>query len=487
MQDGERQVAPTREGIRRDHVARYEWAAKYLNTYLGGPGKVIDAACGVGYGAQWLAEQGFEVVGVDRDAEALAYAATHYAHARTFYCNDDLADPGLTVKRDAAVCFETIEHIKDPLPLLRWLHKSAPVLLASVPNQDVFPWRGHLFHHRHYTQRQFAKLLAEAGWQVDDWWGQFGPESEVEHGRMGRTIIAVCRHAASPLPVDSLDGDSVPVALSNETVNAAADTTPAAPASLKVGGAEKVPDHVAIVGLGPSCREFFELTRRLGGISDYCDEVWGLNAMGDVLRCDRIFHMDDLRIQEARAEARPDSNIAAMVKWLKYHPGPIYTSVVREGYPGLVAFPLQDVLNGRYDTNGGAPYFNSTAAYAIAYAVHIGVKHISLFGLDYTLPNAHNAEKGRACCEFWLGIAAARGIELSVPDTTSLLDGCEGDEARLYGYDCVEVTLRSADGGVQVLFKDRDAIPSAEEIERRYDHSKHPSPLMQKTSPQGAA
>lgn len=241
-----------------------------------------------------------------------------------------------------------------------------------------------------------------------------------------------------------------------------------------------VPAHVAIVGLGPSCSMFFELTRRLGGISAWCDEVWGINAIGDVLRCDRIFHMDDVRIQEARAAEKPEGNIAAMLKWLKAHPGPVYTSVVRDGYPGLVAFPLEAVLNAKHDSNGGAPYFNSTAAYAIAYAIHIGVKQISLFGLDYTLPNAHHGEQGRACCEFWLGIAAARGIEITIPDSSTLMDACAPPAERLYGYDCVEVRLvDQPDGSVKVTMTERATIPTAAEIEARYDHTKHPNRLVQ--------
>ncbi len=240
-----------------------------------------------------------------------------------------------------------------------------------------------------------------------------------------------------------------------------------------------VPAHVAIIGLGPSCAAFFELTRRLGGVSAYCDEVWGLNAMGDVLRCHRIFHMDDLKVQEARAAAKPDGNIAAMVRWLKKHPGPIYTSIVREGYPGLVPFPLQEVLNRSGDQNGGAPYFNSTAAYAVAYAIYIGVQRISLFGLDYTLPNSHHAEQGRACVEFWLGIAAARGIEITIPSTSSLMDGCATDRDRLYGYDCVDVHLVNQDDGtVKVEMSERAEVPTAAEIEARYDHKQHPNRLL---------
>lgn len=239
-----------------------------------------------------------------------------------------------------------------------------------------------------------------------------------------------------------------------------------------------VPDHVAIIGLGPSCAAFFEMTRRMGGVSAYCDEVWGINAIGDVLRCDRIFHMDDLRVQEARAAENPGGNIAAMVRWLKTHPGPVYTSRIRPGYPGLVEFPLEDVLNARHDGNGGAPYFNSTAAYAIAFAIHIGVRQISLFGLDYTLPNSHHAEQGRACCEFWLGIAAARGIELTIPSTSSLMDACATDRDRLYGYDCVDVAMSEEGSRLRVSFTDRAEPVDAREIERRYDHRKHPNRLM---------
>lgn len=237
--------------------------------------------------------------------------------------------------------------------------------------------------------------------------------------------------------------------------------------------------HVAILGLGPSLAAFLEVAKRAGGKNGYCDEVWGINAVGNVIACDRIFHMDDLKVQERRAEARPESNIATMVKWLKTHPGPIYTSRIRPGYPGLVEFPLSDVLNAGLDGGFGAPYFNSTAAYAVAYAVHLGFERISLFGIDYTLPNAHSAEKGRACVEYWLGIASARGAQITVPEQTSLLDACSPERERLYGYDCVDVHLSDREGGgVDVAFTERDEGPSAEEIERRYDHSRHPNPLM---------
>jgi hypothetical protein len=220
--------------------------------------------------------------------------------------------------------------------------------------------------------------------------------------------------------------------------------------------------------------QFAEIAKRAGGRSAFCDEVWGINAIGDVLACDRVFHMDDVRIQQVRADARPQSNIAQMLRWLRRHPGPVYTSRAHPEYPGLVDFPLQDVISDLKFA-----YFNSTAAYAVAYAVHLRVSRISLFGIDFTYPNAHTAEKGRACVEFYLGLAAARGIEISIPRVSSLMDGCHSEEDRLYGYDTLQVALARDAQGVTVQFTERDGLPTADEIEARYDHSVHPNALVQ--------
>jgi len=234
-----------------------------------------------------------------------------------------------------------------------------------------------------------------------------------------------------------------------------------------------IPEHVAIVGLGPSLATYVDIAKRCGGRRKLADETWAINALGDVLACDRIFHMDDVRIQEARAAAKPQSNIAAMMEWIKGHPGPIYTSRLHPDYPGLVEFPFEDVIN-----KTGHAYFNNTAAYAVAFAVYLGVKKISLYGCDFTYPNAHDAEKGRACVEFWLGVASARGIQLSIPVTTSLMDGCVEADRRFYGYDTLNLSFEQTEGRTKVIFTERETVASAEEIEHRYDHSAHPNELV---------
>ena len=432
MAEGERQVAPTLDGIRADHRHRYEFAAKVIPK----DSRVVDFAAGVGYGTKILADAGHRAHGFDIDEEALAYAREHYSRKeRTWFESANGNAPGELGDYDAAVCFETIEHLEDPRPLLKALRVSAPLLIASVPNESVMPYefapgQVYAFHHRHYTKHEFNALLQECGWCVTEWYGQEGPESEVEPNVNGRTLVAVARREALP---DTVEPGK----------------------------------HVAILGLGGSLDQYLEITKRLGGRSRFCDEVWAINALGDVFACDLVFHMDDIRIQEIRAAAAPASNIAAMLPWIKTSKVPVVTSRAHPDYPPLVEFPLEDVLN-----NLGHDYFNSTAAYAVAFAIHTGVAKISLFGIDFTLENQHQAEKGRACVEYWLGKAQERGIKISLPKTTTLMDANRTRPQRLYGYDTMNVQFNiQADGAVKLDMVSREKLPTAAEIEANYDHS----------------
>ena len=474
MKFGERQVSPTAAGIRRDHVARYEWAAAQLQ-----PGShVIDFACGVGYGTRILAQAGHKVRGYDKDPEALAYADQHYGTPGALFIAADGNTPGFLPESDTAVCFETIEHVEDPRPLLKALRAAAPRLLASVPNETAFPWSPApgvttAYHFRHYTLNQFQALLEECGWCVTGWVGQEGPESEVGNAcrSTSRTLIALCQREAVSLPGETPEADLMqsapPGVVSHRGPEPApAEASPHADTAAATAEPQKI-KHVAILGLGPSLDQYLEITKRLGGRSKLCDQVWAINALGDVFACDLVFHMDDIRIQEIRAAAAPDSNIAAMLPWLKTSPVPVVTSRSHPDYPPLVDFPLEDVLN-----NLGYDYFNGTAAYAVAFAIHIGVEKISLFGVDFSYPNQHQAEKGRACVEYWLGKAQERGIKISVPKSTTLLDACHTRAERLYGYDTLHVNFdMQPDGKVKLDFEPRATLPTAEQIERQYDHS----------------
>lgn len=445
MRSGERQVAATLDGIRADHTARYRWAVEQIFAVKKNA-TVIDVACGIGYGSNILAEAGFRVTAIDRDAEAIAYGRAHYAHPNITFRVADADRLGRLPRADVAVCFETIEHIEDPSVLLRTLAGHTSVLLASVPNEKKFPWRRHKFHFRHYTRRQFVDLLGSCGFAAEEWWGQETSESEVAKSVNGRTLIVSAKRAAKATSV--------------------------------VSRAIKAPDgpkSVAILGLGTTLLEYVSFTTGMGARRKICDEVWGINSAIDVLNCDLGFHMDDIRVQERRAAADPTGNIAAMLPWLKNPSGPpILTSRAHPDYPRLIEYPLAAVLNGCNNQR----YFNSTAAYAVAYAIFRGVKKIYCFGVDFSMAHSHRAERGRGNVEFWLGFAQARGIEIAMPQRTSLLDACEPPARRFYGYDTVRLEIEGHDGEevVKQVPLDPSEWPTAEEIEDRYDHSRSTVP-----------
>jgi SAM-dependent methyltransferase len=429
---GERQVAASPDQIRRDHRARYEWVARRE----GAGSRIVDAACGIGYGSKILAGAGASVVAFDHSEEALDYARQHYNH-----------DPGIEYRHadlvafrasgaDAVVCFEALEHVADPDSVLANFRAMASRLYVSVPNEDVFPFRRWRFHHRHYTATQLEALLNRNGWEVREWWGQKGQESDVEPRVNGRTLVAVCARSEHPAGGSCLE----------------------LPPPVK-----PIPESVAIVAMGMSAGTWLRMSSQLGDRAKVVDEVWAINAMAGTIQHDRVFHMDDMRLQELRAEADPASGVAGMCRWLRRHAGPVYTSTAYPEFPGAVEYPLAEVM-----TSTGHSYFNNTIAYAVAYAIHVGVRQIQLYGCDYTYPDSHKREKGRGCLEFWMGLASARGVNLVVAGDSTLMDAND-PASHFYGYDGVKLDVSTNEDGF-VVRREPKPLPTVEEIERRYSH-----------------
>lgn len=185
-----------------------------------------------------------------------------------------------------------------------------------------------------------------------------------------------------------------------------------------------IPRTVAIVAMGPSHADYMADCISKSGRHQVADETWAINAMAGVVNHDRAFIMDDLAYF-SRA-ARDHEHLDGYKDWLHRHPGPIYTSRVDPAFPGSVLYPLGDVLNSL-----GYSYFNGTVPYALGYAIHLKIPHVKLYGMDYT-QGGEVAESGRACLEYWISVACARGIKITLSPKTTLCDHCKGRP--LYGY-----------------------------------------------------
>jgi|TARA_R110002072_G_C7775426_1_gene519560 hypothetical protein len=181
---------------------------------------------------------------------------------------------------------------------------------------------------------------------------------------------------------------------------------------------------IAIVGLGKSWFDY-NLAKSHGV---HFDEVWAINGVGSVIYHDRVFMMDPPSrfLDTEDAGGQTDS----MAKLLKEHEGPIYTCELDDRCPGLVEYPIKEVIE---DTN--CYYLNNTVAYAIAFAYWNEVSNIKLFGVDFSYKgNLHFAEAGRGCVEFWLSKCIEKNIQIEVASSSGLLDTDVPAEQKLYGY-----------------------------------------------------
>jgi len=141
-----------------------------------------------------------------------------------------------------------------------------------------------------------------------------------------------------------------------------------------------------------------------------------------------MFVMDDLRYLSGNKG----------VEWgglLKDHQKPIVPSKVYPEFPTSVRYPIEEVVKKINDE-----YFMNTIAYAIGYAMLIGVKEIDLYGCDFTYPNRHEAESGSMNVAYLLGRAESFGMTFRISSQSTLLSANEclnmdGMVRRnLYGY-----------------------------------------------------
>jgi len=144
-------------------LRRYGLARDWLREHFQGrSAKVLDIACGSGYGAAILAELG-PVVAVDIDAEAIEYARKEHAGERISYVVGNADDAGFLASLgsfDAVVTSATLEHVANAEVFLRWIRGAllpGGVCIACFPSALTMDWAAP--HHKRDISPQKAKRL----------------------------------------------------------------------------------------------------------------------------------------------------------------------------------------------------------------------------------------------------------------------------------------------------------------------------------------
>jgi 2-polyprenyl-3-methyl-5-hydroxy-6-metoxy-1,4-benzoquinol methylase len=154
----------------RRHLVVYEWiGARAIGK------RVVDMACGEGYGSEVLSRSAASVVGVDANPEAHEHARLRYVRQNLRF-ERDLVET-FSEPCDAVVFLQTIEHVQNPGEILAHFksmlapggiaYVSTPNLLTLAPpgaEKSENPW-----HVKEYRAEEFRRLCEDCFGQVELW------------------------------------------------------------------------------------------------------------------------------------------------------------------------------------------------------------------------------------------------------------------------------------------------------------------------------
>jgi len=143
----------------RRHLVVYEWIAARV-----GGLRVIDMACGEGYGSDVLARAAALVTGVEANPEAYEHARLRYVRANLRFARELVET--FSEQADAVVFLQTIEHLQDPgaaLAHFRSLVGGSGTVFVSTPNVLTLAPRGaersgNPWHVHEYRAGEFEEL-----------------------------------------------------------------------------------------------------------------------------------------------------------------------------------------------------------------------------------------------------------------------------------------------------------------------------------------
>lgn len=143
-------------------------------SYLKPKGEIIELGCHIGFNVIYYARQGFNVTGVDISESLLEEAFKKASEEpkevldRITFIRSWIEDLDTIKKFDVAILTETLEHVIDPLIVLkkaRELLKPDGILYISVPESKV----GTNSHIRGINKTNMERLLEESGLEPKEW------------------------------------------------------------------------------------------------------------------------------------------------------------------------------------------------------------------------------------------------------------------------------------------------------------------------------
>jgi SAM-dependent methyltransferase len=150
------------------HLVVYRWIAQRVHGR-----RIVDLACGEGYGSAVLGGTARSVVGVDANPEAFAHATARYTNEHVTFERNMIEL--WTGDVDCVVFLQTIEHVQDPDAMLAHVkaligadgvaYVSTPNVLTLAPKGEARS--GNPWHVREYRPQEYRELCERHFVRVD--------------------------------------------------------------------------------------------------------------------------------------------------------------------------------------------------------------------------------------------------------------------------------------------------------------------------------
>ena len=161
------------------HVAKRRLVTRLMARYCPPPGRLVEGGIGSGRNLVEFSELGYDVTGFDLMPESVR-------HVRSRGIEDvrvhDLGQPWPVDASSlrAVVLLDVLEHVEDPITVLRHAYAALEVggaVIATVPAHPWLysRWDEQLGHFRRYTTHEFRFHANEAGFRVSflNYWNSF--------------------------------------------------------------------------------------------------------------------------------------------------------------------------------------------------------------------------------------------------------------------------------------------------------------------------
>jgi ubiquinone/menaquinone biosynthesis C-methylase UbiE len=170
---GERFTPECVREIWYEHYHRYAFASKIIKGK-----KVLDIACGEGYGSRILAQQALSVIGMDIDAGSVIHAQNKYQMENLSYEQGSCLEIPLPDNSiDAVISFETLEHLAEHELMLSEFNRvltADGLLLISTPDKKHYSDATGFTNEYHVKElyKPEFKALLDQHWQAQTWFAQ---------------------------------------------------------------------------------------------------------------------------------------------------------------------------------------------------------------------------------------------------------------------------------------------------------------------------